>query len=182
MEGDEAFYYLHDGTELQGAVLTHVDDFTISGKDEFVKRVVETVEKELTISKVEYGNFRFTGVDVKKTDEGIEVSMNDYADSIAKIEEFRKAKREDVLLPSEMKMYRGFTGKVGWLAENVRPDLSFTSLEMSKKGTNATMSDLKKVNHTIKKVKERESMMLYSPVAEKNEDIEVIGVGNASYK
>ena len=81
-----------------------------------------------------------------------------------------------------MKMYRGFTGKVGWLAENVRPDLSFTSLEMSKKGTNATMSDLKKVNHTIKKVKERESMMLYSPVAEKNEDIEVIGVGNASYK
>ena len=57
MEGDEAFYYLHDGTELQGTVLTHVDDFTIAGKYEFVKRVVETVEKELTISKVEYGNF-----------------------------------------------------------------------------------------------------------------------------
>ena len=182
MEGDEAFYFLHYGKELKGAVLTHVDDFTIAGRDDFVAKVIEAVEKELTISKVEYGNFRFTGVDVKKTDKGIEVSMDDYAESIGKIEEFRKAKRDDMLLPSEMKVYRGFTGKIGWLAENVRPDLSFTALEMSKKGSSATMSDLKKVNHTIKKVKERQSRMLYSSIADRNEDIEVIGVGDASYK
>ena len=28
MPGDEAFYYLHEEGKLQGAVLTHVDDFT----------------------------------------------------------------------------------------------------------------------------------------------------------
>ena len=66
MEGDKAFYYLHDGTELQGAVLTHIDNFTIAGKDEFLTSVVDTVEKRAD-------NFK-----------SIEVSMNDYADSIAK--------------------------------------------------------------------------------------------------
>ena len=29
--GDKAFYYLHEEGKLQGAVLMHVDDFTIAG-------------------------------------------------------------------------------------------------------------------------------------------------------
>ena len=178
MEGDEAFYYFHDGIELKGLVLTHVDNFTIAEKAEFVEKIIQKVEAELTVSKIERGSFRFTGVDVKKINNGIEVSMNDYAESISKIEEFRKGKKDDKLLSSELKLFRGYTGKIGWLAENVRPDLCFTSLVMSKKGSNATLADLKKVNHTINKVKETESRMLFT-----NADMkEVIGVGDASYK
>ena len=49
--------------------------------------------------------------------------MNDYAESIEKIEEFRPAKRTDPLMPAELKLYRGYTGKISWLADNVCPDL-----------------------------------------------------------
>ena len=42
MEGDEAFYYLHQDGELQGAVITHVDDFTLAGTEDFIKKVLET--------------------------------------------------------------------------------------------------------------------------------------------
>ena len=31
MPGNEAFYYIHEQRELQGAVLTQVDDFAIRG-------------------------------------------------------------------------------------------------------------------------------------------------------
>ena len=41
MEGDEAFYYLHQDGELMGAVITHVDDFTL----------VEPRERSLTIPR-----------------------------------------------------------------------------------------------------------------------------------
>ena len=53
IEGDEAFYYLHQDGELMGIVITHVDNFTIAGTEAFIKEVLETISKELTISKTE---------------------------------------------------------------------------------------------------------------------------------
>ena len=40
MEGDEAFYYLHRDGVLRGAVITHVDDFTLAGIPDFIKKVL----------------------------------------------------------------------------------------------------------------------------------------------
>ena len=155
LEGDEAFYYLHNGNELMGMVLSHVDDFTIAGCEVFVKDVIKTIERELTVSKVEQNSFGFTGVDVKKTENSIEVSMEDYVESLQEVKNIRTAKKNDELLPSEMKLFRGYTGKIAWLADNVRPDMSYSALEMTKKGRKATITDMKKVNQAIRKIKDQ---------------------------
>ena len=44
VEGDEAFYYLHQGGLLQGCIITHVDDFTIASKKVFIDRVLRLVD------------------------------------------------------------------------------------------------------------------------------------------
>ena len=75
MEGDEAFYYLHRNGEVIGAVITHVDDFTLAGTEDFIKEVLETVSRELTVSKIERDSFRYTGIDVKTVEDGIEIEM-----------------------------------------------------------------------------------------------------------
>ena len=62
MEGDKAFYFLHEEGKLKGAILTHVDDFNIARYDNFVEMVLDNVERELTISKVEKDKFCFTGL------------------------------------------------------------------------------------------------------------------------
>ena len=80
--GDDAVYYQHKNGKLIGMILSHVDDFTIAGTREFVNRIVTGIKKKFTVSKVEENNFRFTGLDVKTNDEYIEISMEDYADSI----------------------------------------------------------------------------------------------------
>ena len=83
MEGDEAFYYLHDGEGfLKGAVMTHVDDFTIAGTVSFIKEVLDMIERELTKSKIERDNFCFTGLDVSTREDGIEIEMADYVASL----------------------------------------------------------------------------------------------------
>ena len=46
---DEAIYYLHEYGTLKGAVLIHVDNFSVAGDDEFLKNIVK-----LTVLKVEY--------------------------------------------------------------------------------------------------------------------------------
>ena len=53
MEGDKAFYYLHRDGRLIGGVITQIDVFMLAGREDFIKVVLETVNRELTISKIE---------------------------------------------------------------------------------------------------------------------------------
>ena len=53
IDGDRAFYFLHEDGHLQEAVLTHVDYFNLAGTEEFVNKVLDQVEQELTVSKIE---------------------------------------------------------------------------------------------------------------------------------
>ena len=97
IKGDETFYYLHRDRDLIGTVITHVDDFTLAGTEAFINEVLETVSRELTVSKIERDNFRYTGIDVKTVENGVEVEMKDYVDSLEEVKEIRKADREDPL-------------------------------------------------------------------------------------
>ena len=53
LHGDNAFFYLHDGKSLLGMILCHVDDFSISGKKEFVGMINDLLMENFTISKME---------------------------------------------------------------------------------------------------------------------------------
>ena len=181
MTGDEAFYYLHEDGELKGAVLTHVDDFSLAGDDEFIRKVISQVERQLTVSKVEKDKFRFTGLDISSVEDGIEVTMADYVKSIGDVPEVRNADRDEELTGLEMKEYRKITGKISWLANSTRPDLCYTSLAMSKNNKGATIGNLRDVSRVLKKVREPESKIKYKRIGDK-EDLVIVGIGDASYK
>ena len=89
LPGDEAFYYENKDGKLIGSVLSHVDDFTVAGEDEFVERIVKGISEKFTVSKIERDKFRFTGLDVNATREKIEISMEEYAESVEPLEEIR---------------------------------------------------------------------------------------------
>ena len=122
--GDEAFYYENRNGKLMGMNLSHVDDFTIAGDIEFVQRIVKGIQEKFTVSKIEEDKFRFTGLDVKAECEKIQVSMEEFADSVDEIQEIRKADRTEKLTKAELKEYRKYTGRISWLPQGTRPDLS----------------------------------------------------------
>ena len=70
---------------MDGMVSTCVDDFNIAVGASFVELITEKVSIELDISKVEDDKFRFTSIDIWKTEDGIEISMEDYAESLEEI-------------------------------------------------------------------------------------------------
>ena len=87
LDGDEAVYYMiGEKGDLEGMVSTHVDDFDLAGRKRFVNKITEEIGKALDVSTVESNCFRFTGIDVKKVKEGIEISMEDYAKSLEDIQ------------------------------------------------------------------------------------------------
>ena len=75
------------------------------------------------------------------------------------ITEMRKADRHDGLTRLAMKKYRKCTGKLSWLTQGTRPDLSVTVLTMSRKNNSVMIADLHKVNKVLKKVSSKESEM-----------------------
>ena len=43
IHSDEAFYYSNVGGKLQGVILTHMDDFYLTGAPEFVKQIIQHI-------------------------------------------------------------------------------------------------------------------------------------------
>merc|ERR1712112_313719 len=154
---------------------------TVAGEEEFVKRVVKRINDKFTVSKIEEDEFRFTGLDVKAKEGSIEVSMEDYAKSVEPIVEIRNANRSEKLTNIELKEYRKYTGKISWLAQGTRPDLSYSSLNLAKKNASATIADLRNVNKIVEKVKKEDNKVVYTKVGEK-ENLQIIGIVDASYK
>lgn len=115
--------------KLEGMVSTCVDDIYIAGYLCFVKIITEKVSEVLDVLKVEDGKFRYTGIDIKKVGDGIEISMNEYAESLEEIN-----------------------------LRNTRPDTAIYALQSAKKRKKATLKDLREVNGILKKVHEKESV------------------------
>ena len=77
LKGDEAVYYKKDGFgKLEGMVSTCVDDFDIAGEPSFVDMIAEKVSGVLDMSKVEDDKFRYWGIDIKKVEDGIKISID----------------------------------------------------------------------------------------------------------
>ena len=49
---------------------------------------------------------------MKTTEDGIEIEMKDYVDSLEEVVEIRKAVRDDPLTKKELKVFRKMTGKL----------------------------------------------------------------------
>ena len=63
-------------------ISSYVNDFILEGNVDFIEEITQKIKNKLDISKMEEGVFKFTGIDVEKVGERIEVSMNDYAKSL----------------------------------------------------------------------------------------------------
>ena len=76
-------------------------DFNLAGSEKFLESVTEEIKKVLDVSKVEDRKFRFTGIDVERFEDRIELSMNDYAASLEDIK-IREDKLSENLTREEM--------------------------------------------------------------------------------
>ena len=76
--------------------------------------------------------------------------MQDYVDSLEDIKENCHADKGEDLTKAEIKEYRKVTGKLSWLANSTRPDMSYTTLSMSRKNNCATIADLRNISRVLK--------------------------------
>ena len=170
LKGDEAFYYWHDAERnLDGMVSSHVDDFILDGTEKNMAEITLKIKEKLEISKLEYDEFRFTGMDVRRECDRIVVSMEEYVRSLEMIE-VKKGSPRETLTDVEMKVYRKYVGNLTWLASNMRPDLAVYVMESARKQKNTMLKDFRNINRILEKVKGKENKVIFSRMAELQSD------------
>ena len=89
----------------------------------FKKTIMDAIEEKFKISKRESSNFKYTGVDIIRLDDGtIEISQETYKNSLNVVEIDTKEDNDRPLNKEEFKKFRGLTGKVSWLSDKTIED------------------------------------------------------------
>ena len=76
------------------------------------KKVTDKLQEVYVFGKVENNRYRFTGVDIKETSEGIEVNQKTYCDSLQEIKIENGKNNDRPLTVQEYKEFRGAIGKL----------------------------------------------------------------------
>ena len=178
--GDEATYYYRVNDKLEGIIVLHVDDFLCLGSDLFFSSVVDSLKRKFKFSKIEKSKFRFCGIDINVTSEGIYVSQNEYVNAIEEIDVDKNDDIERPLNKKEFKAYRGATGKLIWLNEITRPDISFDSLSLSFHNKDAKVKHILAANKIIRKAKKSESFLKFGRIGN-FDDLKILTHTDASH-
>ena len=163
VSGDDAFFTMTKGGELYGMFVLHVDDFLVAGKPDFLKAQGTQLQKRFTFGRTEFTKFKFTGLNIEETNEGIYVDQIDYIINIKPISSQRmEADNDSILTKTEFKAYRGLTGQLNWAAECTRPDLAFDVRFLATRNKCATLKDITNANKILKKAKFENVRIKYS--------------------
>ena len=161
LQGDEAFYYRHNGEgDLERMISSHVDDFILARTTELMEQITEKVKEKLDISKLEDNMFRFNGIDVFKEEDWIVIIMEEYAKSLEKLE-IRKVSSEEKLTEAQLKVFRKYKGKLNWLSSDTTPDLAVYVIESARKQKKATLKELRNINRILGNIVEKENKVVF---------------------
>ena len=182
LSGDDAFFFCVRAGKLVGMVIIHVDDFLVAGTTDFFTVVKQKLIGRFTFGKIEFGSFKFTGLNIRQTPEGILVDQNDYVQSLEPIKLDKVADKNEKLANKKFTEFRGLIGQLSWAAENTRPDIAFDTRELSTKNKEATYGDLKDINKILKKAQLEKNVTLKFSKLGSIDNLKIIAYTDSSYR
>ena len=182
---DPAVYMYFGGDwRLEGMLLTHVDDFLHgAGTEGFYRNVLEPLKQKFLFGREEVEDFKYVGIHIKQQGSTIRTDQDHYVGGVEvpDLTAYQQLQADEVLDDEGQGEFRSAVGRIGWVANASRPDLSYDHLVLSMKLGCATLRDLKVAVKIIKKMKcENMSMKFVDLGPIENWTIE--GYGDAGFR
>ena len=179
---DKCLFIWHEESKLVGILATHVDDFQYAGTTMWHVNVIDQLRQIFKISKMETSVFRYLGLNIEQTGDGVYVDQNAYVQDLKEIEiePVRKSQINELLSDQEKKTLRSVCGQLQWATSQTRPDVAFETCRLSNSLKNATVSHLIRANKVIRKLKSTPVSVLFPQLGDPG-SLSVIGFGDASH-
>ena len=162
---DNCLFFLHREGQLVGIVILWVDDFSYSCSETCEKELIKNLESTFKVGNKEVNEFTYTGINFKKTQDGVEVNQHKYVQSLQTALLSRKSPKINPLNKEETTLLKRLTGKVNWAATQTRPDLAFAVVELSVKYRAPTLEDLLAANKAITRLISNPLTLIYPKLA-----------------
>ena len=78
VSGDDAFFSIRKNGYLFRMTILHVDDFLVARSSEFLRLLSTKLKKRFTFGETELIKFKFTGLNIEQTQDGIYVDQIEY--------------------------------------------------------------------------------------------------------
>ena len=165
---DNALYLWFENDKLIGMLVSHVDDFAFCGNQNFHNTVIKELKSTFKISAHEAGTFKYLGLSVEQSSNGVVVNQENYISSITPVSvpKNRYFMRKEELNSDEKSKLKRLSGQMLWVSSQTRPDLSFETCIMGNTGKGPTMNMIHEANKAVLKLKS------------KRVDIKFPGLGN----
>ena len=164
---DSAMWLLwSDSGELEGLVISHVDDLLMGGNAR-ARKLLDELGRELGFGSLESGSFVYCGKRITQDEEdfSITVDMTEYHENLKPVPVplHRKREPESPLTPGEQKQLRAILGSLQWLVSQVRVDLGFQLSTLQ--GDRQVVGTLLRANALVRQAKQNSSFALrYLPM------------------
>ena len=152
------FETLHDDNGmLIGILVGHVDGFAFAGNQNIHTIVIEEFKKTFKIKQHENSSFRYVGLGISQTKNGILVDQMKYIHQIKPIQIHKSMafRTNDKLTKEEKSQLRSFCGQMQWATSQTCPDLGFKTCVMSNVGKHATVRDVDETNKALRKLQSK---------------------------
>ena len=164
---DSGLFYFHKNNKLEGVISCHVDDILWGGTDDFRENVIHKLHNVLQIGSENSKAFNYVGMEVSQDeDKSIIVRQDNYIRNMVpiKLTPTQLANTDKTLMETERSQLRSIIGQLNWIACITRPDISFDVSQASSNVKNATIRDIVSINKIVKRVKNKDSFIKFSPL------------------
>lgn len=161
---DQAIFMWEDpsGDGPCAILAAHVDDFLYGGNEYFYRAILPKIRSVFQIGTEESSNMRYLGLSVKQTAEFISLSTDRYCSSLQEINITSMGiDNQRRLTQDEASELKKVSGQINWITTQSRPDVAFNNCMIGNSITNATVSVIKTVNKTIRKVRSQEVSIMF---------------------
>ena len=180
---DEAmFLWYNEGSEIWGLIVIHVDDFIYAGTPQWNEEVVGHVTRKFKISAYASGTFRYVGLNVVQTANGIFIDQKAYVENLKPISVApgRLQCKDEALTADEKSQLRSVSGQLLWATSQTRPDCAYYSCVVSNYGKQPTVREIVTANKAVKTIKSRDVQLTFPGLGDPNR-IEVVAFSDASH-
>ena len=159
---DDAIFYWHKENTLQDILSAHVNDFCWAGAKLFQNIVINQIRNGFTVSKEELQTFKYLGLSISQTNDGIFMHQKEYIEEIEVVDIDKPNQKDRKLLPHETQQLWRVAGQLNWVSTQTRPDMPYAASVVSSSIKDATVRDLVTGNKFIKLLKCNELVLSFS--------------------
>ena len=148
-------------SEIEGAILMHVDDMLYFGSQKFLHSVIEPFKSNFKISRLDSKAFKYVGINISQMEDHVTLDQRDYLNSLKTqlLDEALMTDKTRHASHAEKKIFRHGIGQLGWIAGMTRPQGSFSFCVLSTRQSDPLISDFVKYTKAIRDLKSDDSWM-----------------------